>query len=130
MKKLTISVSSSTVSLSNKTMHRERAIAQVFQAVKKYTRFKRITDIRFRNGVFRYDIELMYNMVARFIIDPYARVPDTLLIGYYDDDKKFEAITHQDYPIHTIRDDFKGEAKKLQAELLKLVYRYRKRTQF
>ena len=81
---------------------------------------------KFPNGVYRYDVELQYNLIVRFIIDPIKRTKNIYMIGCVVNDK-FKAIKHFEYAVDFEKFNAREEAKNLVIVFQNLTGKYRHR---
>ena len=104
----------------------QRGIVDLFENLEQVSRYRDISMTKFPNGVYRYDVELQYSLIVRFIIDPVKRAKNIYMIGCMVN-SKFQAIKHFEYGADFERFDARAEAKNLVKvfQYLTSEYRYR-----
>lgn len=101
-------------------------IEQAIKEFRHFSRYKRIEKFVFPLGIYRYDVYLGTNIVARLLIDPQNRFEDRILIGVLLG-KTFKAVDVLAYKLQFNADERDEELHKLDQFLYKTMLKYRPR---
>lgn len=102
-------------------------VVEIFNCLNNTTRFRKTYIERLKNGVYRVDVELMYSVYVRFILDAHKRIENKILIGTFIN-KKFAAFIDRECPLDFTNYENEQEEVDKLAELFKDIqneYRYR-----
>lgn len=101
-------------------------IEQAIREFRQFSRYKRIEKFVFPTGIYRYDVYLGSNMVARLLIDPQNRFEDRILVGVTFN-KKFKAIDVLAYQLQFSSNKREEETRKLDKFLYQTMLKYKPR---
>lgn len=103
----------------------ERGIRNYFIELGKVSRYKANNISVLNNGVYRIDVNILYGLTVRFIIDPMKRMKNIFILGQFKKDKFFGLKDFRfDIDFEKLRSP-KVEAKKLEPVFISLSRKYR-----